>query len=252
MAPQVGSATILRFRLVVSDSALTAEAFLNVTVNPAPTIYFPQFASGGGVTSDLVLTNATGSSVSGLIELFDDSGRQFLADFVGLGQQSRVSFIIPAFGSSTVRSTGQGGLASGFVRVTSTGNVGGVIRFSIPGVGVAGVGDSPVLSSAIVPVRRTSDGINTGIAIADATGSGASVTLTLRTSNGAQVASTTVGLPPNGHAAKFINEMFSSVDATFEGTVTIVAAGSARVSVIGLELGTVPGLFTTLPVTPLR
>ena len=41
----------------------------------------------------------------------------------------------------------------------------GVLRFDIPALGIAGVGDSPPVRDALVPVRRQDGGINTGGAV---------------------------------------------------------------------------------------
>ena len=53
----------------------------------------------------------------------------------------------------------------GSVRVFASGRMGGVLRFDIPAVGVAGVGASEPVNDAIFPARRMAGGINTGAAI---------------------------------------------------------------------------------------
>ena len=68
-------------------------------------------------------------------------------------------------GELTISTHGQGELVSGSVKVVAFGPIGGVLRFDLPGIGVAGVGASPPLSDAIFPVRRQEAGINTGVAI---------------------------------------------------------------------------------------
>jgi hypothetical protein len=258
IAPQVTASTVLRFKLTVSDGSLTAEAFVNVTVTPpvttTQTMFFAQFANGGGITSDVLLTNPSGTTVTGTLELHNDNGQSLTTGFIGLGQQNRIAAItIPAYGVVTLSTDGQGSLVSGSARVTSSGTLGGVIRFAIPGIGVAGVPDSQALSSGITPVRRTSTGINTGVAVADAGGVGTSLTLTLRNSSGIQVATANLSVAANGHVAKFIDELFPSINtSTFEGTLTITAVGTGKVSAVAIELGNVSGQFTALPVTPLR
>lgn len=120
---------------------------------------------------DLGLTNPSGSTITGTLELYNDSGQNLITPFVGIGPQNRIAFTIPGYGVVTLKTTGEGTLVSGFARVTSNGSLGGVIRFMIPGIGIAGVPDSQVVSSGITPVRRAG-GINTGLAIADAGGNG--------------------------------------------------------------------------------
>ena len=48
------------------------------------------------------------------------------------------------------------------MKVVSDGPIGGVLRFDVPGIGVAGVGVSSPVSDAIFPVRRREGGISPG------------------------------------------------------------------------------------------
>ena len=54
---------------------------------------------------------------------------------------------------------------SGSVRVVADEPIGGVLRFDIPGIGVAGVGVSPPVRDVLFPVRRQEAEINTGVAV---------------------------------------------------------------------------------------
>ena len=54
---------------------------------------------------------------------------------------------------------------SGSVKVAAYGAIGGVLRFDLPGIGVAGVQVSQPLRDAIFPVRRREGGIDTGMAL---------------------------------------------------------------------------------------
>ena len=72
----------------------------------------------------------------------------------------------PQFGVAlTISTHGRGVLKVGSVAVAADGPIGGVLRFDIPALGVAGVGDSPPVRDALVPVRRQEGGINTGVAV---------------------------------------------------------------------------------------
>ena len=68
-------------------------------------------------------------------------------------------------GELTISTHGRGELVSGSVTVVSEGPIGGVLRYALPGIGVAGVGASHPLSDALFPVRRQEAGINTGVAV---------------------------------------------------------------------------------------
>jgi hypothetical protein len=256
-APSVTAVTGLSFRLTVSDGVLTSDADVRIQVSPDPqtssppggtlVTRFPHFANGGGIISEIVLTNPSTASITLTLDLFDDAGRAFAADFAGYGPQSNMTMSLAPFGATTIRSSGSGPLLVGAVRVTSTGRVGGVIRFTVPGLGTAGVGSGEAGSGAMIPVRRIPHGMNTGIAIADS-GSGSSILLTLRNAAGAGVGSTTLSLAPNGHIASFVDQFFG-LDS-FDGSLTITAT-SGQITVIGLELGSSAGEFTSLPVTAL-
>ena len=150
--------------------------------------------------------------------------------------------------------------------MTSDNPLGGVIRLSIPEIGLAGVGASQPLSGFIIPVRRKAGDINTGVAIYNTESTPVQVTLDLHQKTG-QI--TTTGFetlqddeaiatasiddfPAGGHVAKFINELFPDTDTdNFEGT-PVVEVTDREVAATALELGTKPGQFTTLPVTPLQ
>ncbi len=140
--------------------------------------------------------------------------------------------------------------SQGSVAVRSTFDLGGVIRFEIAGIGVAGVGAAPAVSRAVAPVKRVAGGINTGLAIRNGSQSEtATVTLRLRDLQGKEVADgmTTLMLAPNARVAQFINELFGTAQTDdFQGTVTIES--SIPLVVIALGLGQA-GRFTTLPVT---
>ena len=68
-------------------------------------------------------------------------------------------------GELTVSTHGQGELVSGSVKVVSDGPIGGVLRFDLPGIGVAGVGASHPVRDALFPARRQAGGISTAAAI---------------------------------------------------------------------------------------
>ena len=239
-------------------------AEIGVATAPAEeTLYFAQFGSGEGFTSDLVLPNPSGSSISGRADFFNDDGEPLVVGLVQtdpavlasgaepLQLVSSINFSIAPLDLLTVSTDGLGDLVAGSAVVTSSGALGGVIRFHIPGIGIAGVGVSLPLSSFIVPVRQLASGISTGVAIYNAEGSSVTLKMTLRR-QGAEVAMITIeDFPPHGHLAKFIHELFPGVALNdFEGTLVVEATGG-RVAATALELGSEAGQFTTLPVTAL-
>ncbi len=248
---------------------------------PCAPLYFAQFGNGQGLTSDVVLTNtsATGTA-SGNLALLDDDGLPLPVGIaaanlngVPLAQSllpsqltDKIDFSIPPLGALTLSTDGEGELTAGSAVVASDQIVGGVIRFSIPGIGIAGVGASAAMSRFIVPARRKAGGISTAIAIRNTEETSVTLKLTLREGSGAiavaggqhlplgQVVgeATIEELAANGHLARFLDELFPDTNTDdFEGTL-VVEVTDGRVAAIALELGTQAGQFTTLPVTPLN
>ena len=231
-------------------------------------IYVAQLGNGQGFTSDTVLTNPSAvEMVFGRVDFLDDEGLPLPIGIVATENPvtlrvtaptdsgASVDFSIPPLGAITISTDGQGDLVVGSAVVTSDRDVGGVTRFSIPGIAIAGVGSSEPLQGFITPVRRESSGINTGVAIHNTGNDPVSVTLTLRDQQGQVVPGGTANidsLPANGHLARFINELFPNAETDdFSGTLVVQVDGGS-VAATALELGTETGEFTTLPVTSLH
>ena len=263
------------FLIIWDADAVTDEAveIYGQRFSDTARLRFAQFGNGGGFTSDLVLTNPSASAaVSGQVDFFDDDGLPLPIGIAGsegavpLAAEtspaealSSVPFSVASLGKVTVSTDGQGDLAVGSAVVTSDGTLGGVVRFSIPGIGIAGVPVSQPLSGFLAPVRRQAGGINTGIAIHNTESQAVTLSLTLRDPQGVTVANgteTIVDFPASGHLAQFIGgageTLFPDADTDdFEGTLVVEVTGG-NVAATALELGTVSGQFTILPVTALE
>jgi sugar lactone lactonase YvrE len=109
-----------------------------------------------------------------------------------------------------------------------TGNVGtstpvasALFTFSNPQgiiVSQAGVGSAPpVLRSRIFVDER---GTRTGIALANATTQPATISMTLRDSAGASVATANMSLNGSEHRSRFVDELFTNLPPNFTGSVT--------------------------------
>lgn len=229
-----------------------ARATFQVEVSNLTPAFVPQFGNGPGINSHMTISNASSTErAEGVVELSDDDGGPLPISFIGLGTRSRLGFTIEPGGKVDFVSDGQGPLAVGSARVFSGTPVGAVVRFNIAGRGIAGVGLRSPARGFIIPVRRVG-GINTGVAIQNAGGTSLSVLFILKDKAGVEIARVGGSLAGNGHGAAFVNELFSAVNTdNFEGTLTVVASAGAIVGE-ALELGSSPGEFTALPVTPLE
>ena len=153
-------------------------------------------------------------------------------------------------GELTISTHGRGEPVSGSVKVVSAGPIGGFLRFDLPEVGVAGVGDSQPVQDAIFPVRRQAEGINTGITIRNQ----GEVALLVRCQlmkSGTVLDEAVIPLAPRGQVARFIDEVFPGTDTLdCAGSVRCAAPESGFFSAMVLELDAVNRIFKTLPVVP--
>ena len=147
------------------------------------------------------------------------------------------------------------------VTATSTNTTGLVVfetfglREGLSGTPQAGVLPPDLTTNAVMFVDssgRLSKGL--GVAIVNPNSSNVNVTLTLRKSDGTQVATTTIGVTALQQISKFLTQLFSStppappLPSDLTGSVSITSSGSS-LSVIGLRFR--GQNFSTIPVTNL-
>ena len=246
-------------------NAIGTGASASVEATPMEGIDFAHFANGQStgvtITSDIVLVNVETSTVTPAIYFYNQMGEMIPADSVvdlmgGLEMAGDGSLAVPmgiaGRGEMTISTNGEGALVIGSVRVFGSGRLGGVLRFDIPFVGVAGVGASEPVNDAIFPARRMEGGINTGAAIRNL--SAEPMTVTCMLMQGGDVMDTEmVRLAGDGHSSEFIDEMFPGSNTTaFVGSVRCTAADGGMFAGVALELDAPNGIFTTLPVVPLN
>ena len=220
---------------------------------------FTHFANGGFITSTLALVNAGAYPVRPAIYFYDQDGDPIAARRVvdltpdlEVGDDGALSprTVMNPLEELTIATHGRGGLRVGSVTVRAPGSIGGVLRFDIPGYGVAGVGDSPTVRDALVPVRRQDGGINTGVAVRNR----GTATLTLQCRlmrDGAVIEEADIRLEVNGQDSRFIDQVFPVTDTSdFTGSVRCTAPEPGRFSAVAFELDGVNRIFTTLPVVP--
>ena len=246
-------------------NAIGTGASASVEATPMEGIDFAHFANGQStgvtITSDIVLVNVETSAVTPAIYFYNQMGEMIPADSVvdlmgGLEMAADGSLAVPmgiaGRGEMTISTNGEGALVIGSVRVFGTGRLGGVLRFDIPSVGVAGVGASEPVNDAIFPARRMAGGINTGAAIRNLSAEDMTVTCMLM-QGGIVMDTKMVELDGDGHSSEFIDEMFPGSNTTdFVGSVRCTAADGGMFAGVALELDAANGIFTTLPVVPLN
>ena len=148
-------------------------------------------------------------------------------------------------GELTISTHGQGEVVSGSVRVVSDGPIGGVLRFDLPGIGVAGVGASQPVRDALFPTRREGD-LSTAAAIRNLGEEAMEVSCQLM-SGGIMLEEAEIPLEANGQEARYIEELFPRTDTSdFVGSVRCTAPEGGRFTGVAVEFDAANRIFTTL------
>ena len=228
-------------------------------LTPPPDLNFAHFANGASITSDLVLMNVRTTPIRPTISFYDKEGQPIPAEsIVDVGEDLEsqedgtvtVRTKMEPLGDLTISTHGRGELVTGSVRVEADGSVGGVLRFDIPEIGVAGVGSSQPVHDAIFPARRKEGGINTGAAIRNLGDDPIVVSCQLM-QDGTELEEKDIPLDGNGQTAKFIDELFTKTDTTdFVGSVRCTAPDGEMFTGVALEMDPGNRIFTTLPLVP--
>ena len=221
------------------------------------TLDFAHFANGALITSDLVFVNVGTHPIRPALYFYDQEGQPMAAESMvevtgdlEIREDGSLSIqtAMEPLGELTISTHGQGELVSGSVRVVAFGPIGGVLRFDLPDIGVAGVGASTLVSDALFPVRRQEAGINTGVAIHNLESSAEIVRCELM-QEGVLHDAVSIPLAANGQSSWFIDAAFPAADTSdFAGSVHCDAEGPGMFTAVALELDAARRIFTTLPV----
>ena len=223
------------------------------------TLDFAHFANGEGITSDLVFVNVATQPIRLGLDFYDKEGNPIAAETVVDATEDleitedgalSVRTAMEPLGELTISTHGRGEVVSGSVRVVSNGPIGGVLRFDLPGIGVAGVGTSPPVRDALFPARREGGGISTAAAVHNIEEEAIVVSCRLM-SGGVVLEEMEISLAAYGQEAQFIEEMFTTTDTSnFVGLVR--CTGPGRFTGVAVELDAANRIFTTLPVVPVN
>ena len=221
------------------------------------TLDFAHFANGEGITSDLVFVNVATQPTRLGLDFYDKEGNPIAAETVvdvtedlEITEDGSLSVrtAMEPLGELTISTHGQGEVVSGSVKVVSNGPIGGVLRFDLPGIGVAGVGISPPVRDALFPARRQAGGIRTAAALHNLGEEAITVSCRLM-SGGIVLEEVEIDLEANGQEARYIEEVFTATDTSdFVGSVRCTAPGLFTGIAVELDAGN--RIFTTLPVVP--
>lgn len=174
-------------------------------------LHFSQFGGGGGLVSDIVLTNPSPQNqVEGRVDFYASDGKPLFVSMAGANQNpvSGIDYRLEPLGTVTLRTLDEGELRQGSAVATSDGPLGGVIRFQIPGIGVTGVGVSHPASAFIIPARKVKNSINTGLAVHNPGDLELTLQLTLRNHQSQVLATDEQPIAVRGQVVGFIDSLF--------------------------------------------
>ena len=238
------------------------KSFSSSRVEATPEVFtldFAHFANGEGITSGLVFVNVATHPIRLGLDFYDKEGNPIAAETVVDATEDleitedgalSVRTAMEPLGELTISTHGRGEVVSGSVKVVSNGPIGGVLRFDLPGIGVAGVGASPPVRDALFPACREGGGISTAAAVHNIEEEAIVVSCRLM-SGGIVLEEVEIDLAAYGQEAQFIEEMFTTTDTSnFVGLVR--CTGPGRFTGVAVELDAASRIFTTLPVVPVN
>jgi hypothetical protein len=207
------------------------------------TVVLPHFADGGGWMTQVLMVNPTDNPMMGSLQFADPLGTPVNVTVGGVAS-STFSYAIPGRSSQKFLTSGlPKTTVSGSVRINPAGN--GVsptpeIVFSYKPAGVtvseaglqatAGIAFRSYVESAGAPGQIGS--IDTGIAVANTSGSAVNVTFDVTDLTGSPlngISPVTLTLQASEQKAKFMSDLFPSLQRPFRGTVRIAASGTLSV-----------------------
>ncbi|MEP7353762.1 MAG: putative Ig domain-containing protein [Acidobacteriota bacterium] len=259
--PSTGNAT---FTVRVTDAASnsisqTYTLAVVATGTPVRAGAISHFAAGGGWSTVISLVNTSGAPVAMTVVLHADNGTPLTIP-VTTTQQGSVQTVTSSSVSAVLNPNVTLYIAvgdqlattvAGWADVTSTGAVSGFAIFRwTPASGPPSEGTVPLqtqFTSAILQPYDNTNGSVTGIALANASGSSATVTATFWDENGGQLGSSAFSLAANGHTTIILPDQFPVTRGT-RGIIRFQSSGSG-ISGIGLRFNPL-GSFTSLPVIP--
>jgi hypothetical protein len=210
----------------------------------------PEFADGGGWTTQILLVNPSDDVQSGIVQFLDSFGNPASANVNGQVGSS-FPYTLSSRSSQRLRTSGgQISITAGSVRVVpSNGSLApsGLAIFSFQNGGVT-VSESGV--PAVPPgtafrlyaetsgdfIHNAAGSIQTGIAVTNTSPNPASVTLELFKPDGSSTGSSgTLSIPANGQSAIFLDQVqgFAALQTPFHGVLRV--SSNATISIVGLR-----------------
>jgi hypothetical protein len=228
---------------------------------------FPQIVVGGdpngtNYTTILQLVNNNSAATGADISLFGDSGSPLPVSFDGQSPQATMHVVLNSGDTRQIRLTLSGDIIPGWMEIDyspSDALATVILQLRSGSTIVSEVGVDPsfnLIGGTDFPAE-TDSFLNTGIAIVNASSTTGYVYAQLwDPTSGAPVANQTITIPPNGHYARLLTEIFSSVPAiaqirakvSFDSCLNASCTAAGGNGFIATALRLNGDQFTTIPV----
>jgi hypothetical protein len=245
--PLSGRITVLGLR--ANGGALTSvPALADVTIGGGS---IAQVASGGGWQTTFTLVNTGTSSSQAQLRFFDNNGNPLALPLILVQSgtamtTSTISQTIAAGATLLILTQGSNALV-GSAQLTTPGSVScfAIFRYN------------PTGQEAVVPLETrnanaydlafdNTNGVVTGLALANYSNQTANVPVLLRDDTGASLGTSTLSLAANGHTSFVLTDNYAFA-AGKRGTVEFDVPAGLQISALGLR-STPTGAITTIPV----
>ena len=231
---------------------ISADTTGGAQVRILPQVAFGGPANGLNMKTVLYFTTNVATGVFGTADIFDNDGNPLLASANGATPSSSIMFTVNGNRVSRIVLSGDDTLRSGWIRLTLSGNVhliANAVFQTFNGASLASeasVLESPPATHGLVYVKSQSNLGTVGIAFANSQTTSNTITLQLFDRMGFVSATQDITLPPNGHLARFVTEIFPQLAslADFDGALSMHS--STAFSALALRLSS--GKIATLPV----
>jgi hypothetical protein len=254
--PAGGRISVLGLRFTPPNNALTTiPALANVGTNGGSIAHL---ATGNGWQTTFVLVNVGATAAQVNLNFFSDNGSPLSLP---------LSFPQPSGGATTVAPMVNRVLAAGATlivesaapesdpaptvgsaQLTTNGNVGGfvIFRYNLDGQEAVVPLENRNANAYILAFDNTGD-ISTGVAINSVATHGVSIPVAVRDATGAQIATDTITLAPNGHLSFTLGSGKYPATAGIRGTIEFDTPANAQIGVLGIRIPAAAHTFTTLP-----
>lgn len=211
-------------------------------------------ASGGGWQTTITLVNPGATPAQAHLEFHDNSGAALPLELAWLPSgastvASTLDLTFDAGATLTLATQGAGAPTEvdGSAQLTTDGAIGayGIFRNDSTGQEAVVPLESRNANAYVLAFDNT-NGLLTGLALANSATGAVKVPVILRDDTGAMIDSTSVSLAGQGHAS-FLLTSLSAATANQRGTIEFDVPAGSQIGTLGLRF-TPSGVFTTIPV----